>query len=445
MMTDSILAALAARKDLSDWLLVERRRSSSELYLVGRESDVARSVEKLDYTLLVFVDGEREGAKTRGDAKVCVHPSMSRAEIDATIDRAVFAASKSHNPWYPLPDAAPALTALPPSGFAARPTAEWMPRLRDILLGAEDGRRQGSSGASRINSLELYLDRIDMRVRNSRGVDAAWTRHAGYTEYVVEASGQEGEVELFDELHFSEPDENRLSGEIRRALDRADERARARPLPALGDLPLVLKAKEAAEILGWFFANADVGRSWLGSSPLTRGASVHGEGARPGDFDPLELALEAVIPGHPFSAPFDGEGVPLARRELIKDGVLLALCGESRYAHYLNLPCLGSSPLFSVGAGGLSAAEIAAAPHLEVGMFSDFRVDPDSGDFGGEIRLGWHFDGKERIPVTGGSIAGSLFENRGRLRTSRERTVSGPMYGPESVLLPAVSITGTHG
>ena len=47
--------------------------------------------------------------------------------------------------------------------------------------------------------------------------------------------------------------------------------------------------------------------------------------------------------------------------------------------------------------------------------------DADSGDFGAEIRLGYLFDGEKRIAITGGSVTGSLSENRGCLRLSQER------------------------
>lgn len=49
--------------------------------------------------------------------------------------------------------------------------------------------------------------------------------------------------------------------------------------------------------------------------------------------------------------------------------------------------------------------------------------DPATGDFGGEIRLAYLCRGTERIPVTGGSVTGTMAENRGRIRLSRERRV----------------------
>ena len=451
-MRETIKAVLAARPGVADWLLVELRKSGSEIYLIGDQTDISRAVESLNYTLLVYVDSETSGQQSRGEARVTLHPTMSEEEVARAVDRAIFAASRSRNPWYGLPEGAPPLVALPPGGFEGRSPASWAAELRDAILDAADpskglaerpGAMKGAlASAPRLNSLELFLTKRETRILSSRGVDVGFSSHEGYIEYVVEAEGEAGEVELFDDLRFSEPDFDRIGGEIEGALALVGERAHALPLPALADLPLILGGKEAASVLAWFFDNADAGRMWLGSSPFALGASVHGDSARAGEYDPIELAAEAILRGHPASAPFDEEGVPLARHPLVQGGELRGLAGSSRYSSYLKLPVVGGYRLFSVGAGSLGLDAMRARPHLEVARFSDFNVDPDSGDFGGEIRLGWHFDGKRRVPISGGSVTGSLFENRGRLRMSSEIGLAGSMLGPRNILLPAVSITG---
>ena len=436
MMMRKIEAALAAERGIADWKIVETRRRGSELYLVGGLTDMARGVEALEYRLVVYVDADVGGQKVRGDASVTIHPTMAAAELAATVGRAAFAASRSRNPWYPLPEPAPALTTLPASDFAARESAAWMGELRDAFLGHE------AVPGSRINSLELFLSRNETRIQSSRGIDQSFVQHSGYAEYTVEAKGRDGDVELTDDLRFSEPDLARLSGVIGSRLRMVHDRAEASPTPALSGLPLVLTGNEAAEALGWFFINSGSERAYTKASPFVLGESVHGEGARAGEYDPLELRAEAALPGHPRSAPFDLDGVPLAPRPCIEGGVLRTLVGPARYASYLGLPLTGDFGLFSVGPGGATLAELRSAPHLEAAFFSDFSVDPDSGDFGGEIRLAYHFDGKRRVPVHGGSVTGSLFENRGALRLSRELELSGPMRGPAAILLPSVSVTG---
>jgi predicted Zn-dependent protease len=436
MMIERIKAAISAQPSIADWRISEMRRSGAEWYFIGESLDSARAIEALDYRLSVYVDAELDGKKLRGEASVILHPTMSDAEIRALVSRSAFAASKARNAWYPLVEPAAARTVLPRSAFEGKPPEAWIEPLREALY--KDDSRE--SGAGRINSLELILTRSDVRIVNSRGVDAAFPRWRGYIEYTVEASGGAGDVELTDDLAFSEPDPLRLSSVLRSRLEIVRDRAGSRPTPSLAGLPLVLAGRQAEAVLEWFFTNIDAARVFRKASPFEMGGSVHGTTSE--GFDPISLTAEAVLPGAPESAPFDAEGFPLVRTPCIAGGLVTAFIGPSRYAHYLGRPVAGAFPLFSVAPGSLSAAELRSGPHLEVAFFSDFTVDPDSGDFGGEIRLGYWFDGKERKAVSGGSVTGSLFENRGGIRLSRETLLSGRMQGPEALLLPLVSVTG---
>jgi len=431
----ALRTAIAARGGIADWMITETVKSGSERYFIGTKTDMSRSVESRDYRLTVYVDGEKNGTRFRGEASASIHPTASARELAAIIDRAAFAASMSRNPWYELPEPRPALVTVPMSRFEGTSPAAGMNAVAEALFSPEHGR-------SRINSLELFLSRIERRVINSRGVDAGWTVWSGYSEYTIEATGKNGAVELTDDLRFSDPDYERLAAELSAALEAVSARAEAEPTPTIFEVPLVLSRKHAAETLGWFMTNLSSPRLFAKSSPLVLGESVHGPEARQGGYDPLELTAEPAIHGSPLSAPFDGEGTPLGRPVCASLGVAKAIIGPSRYAQYLGIPALGDHKLFSVGPGSRSPQTLRGGPYLEVVYFSDFVLDPDSGDFGGEIRLAWYSDGRSRRPVTGGSVSGAMMENRALLRYSDRIEANGPMRGPEAVLLPRVSVAG---
>ncbi|HQN27399.1 MAG TPA: Zn-dependent protease, partial [Mesotoga sp.] len=63
------------------------------------------------------------------------------------------------------------------------------------------------------------------------------------------------------------------------------------------------------------------------------------------------------------------------------------------------------------------------------------------GDFGGEIRLGWYFDGTKRVPVTGGSITGNLRDIES-LYLSREVELESDYLGPKSMMIEGFNIAG---
>jgi predicted Zn-dependent protease len=246
MKLNELREALRSRADIADWRIAETAKTGSECFLIGERLDLARSAQTRDYQATVFVDAESDGSKLRGAASASIHPTMSAAEIRAVLDRAVFAASKSRNPWYPLAGPRPASVSVPRSGFEGRAPESWTD---EILKALSAGARRAGEAGGRVNSLELFLGKAERRVLSSQGVDASWSGWSGTVELTVEADGPSGGVELTDWIHFSEPDFGRLGDKMGRRIASVADRAAARPTPALAGLPLVLAGKEAEAIL----------------------------------------------------------------------------------------------------------------------------------------------------------------------------------------------------
>ena len=71
-------------------------------------------------------------------------------------------------------------------------------------------------------------------------------------------------------------------------------------------------------------------------------------------------------------------------------------------------------------------------------------MDTITGDFAGEIRLGWYKDGDKLIPVTGGSISGNINEVHKEMYLSKEVQKLNNFIGPYSVKLFNVNIAGVE-
>lgn len=436
---------------VADWRLVQKSISRQEQYFVHEAMEQVRAVDEIQYSLTVYVDSENGGKKFRGEATVGIQPSHTRDEVDAKIRQAVFAASKSRNPWFELPGPAEAKVALPASGFEELGEALRMRSVRDALYAPEtalaaSGRAQSDSPAGaivpRINSLELFVSREERRLLNSRGFDYSLTQWAGYSEFVVEANSKAGPVELFDDIHFSDPDPARLSETTGARLAQVRDRAVAQPMPALKDIPVILVGKEAEDVFAWFFDNSNTATIYSKASPFQVGMNIQRSSDDEAVADPIDLWAEPVIPGIPASYPFDADGFPLERTSVIEGGVLKTLVGSIRHADWLSVPRKGNFALFSVSPGTMSLDEMHAAPYLEPIMFSDFRLDSVTGDFGAEVRLAYYFDGVHRVPVTGGSISGSVAELRAGMRRSVECALASRSLCPRAVVLHGVSVTG---
>ncbi len=431
-MTERIARALAAAGGLSDWRVVETKKNGYERYFVKTELECSREVDTVEYRVTAYVDSTKDGEKVRGDSSFMVHPTMDDAELAAAAKRAVFAASKVANKPYELPGPGAARVSLPDAGCEGRDPAALLETARKALFEAD-----GRDGAT-VNSLEIFLTRVETRIRNSRGVDASWTTWKGFTEYVVNAPGPKGEIELYGSLKFGSMDPKRLSRAVAEKLSQARDRAQAVPTPDIKGVPILLSCDNAGELFNYFFANCSALGVFQKISPFAVGSSAQGDAV---SGDRISMGAEAVIAGHPESAPFDQDGLPISSFACVSAGEVRGFFGPKRYCGYLGIPETGDYALFSVAPGSARAAELRSRPHFEPVVFSDFFADPATGDFGGEVRLGYWFDGAKRIPVTGGSVTGSLLEARGSLRASSELFVGKFGSHPEVVLVPKANVT----
>ena len=525
---------------IADWRLVERNIQRQERYYIVDSAEQARSIDEVVYSLTVYVDSiddvshpsfcsnentpdeasansapsskkvdsSEAPRRFRGEATITIFPSFSLEECVAKIRQAVFAASKSHNPWFSLPAPSPLSVQVPISGFEALSFEDRVKSIRSALyspfehmnqpkaMPIVDSLAMPKNANPRINSLELFISKEQRRLLNSQGIDYSRTIWRGYSEFVVEADspadiasnsptdssadspsnnpadspsnslsknladGSAGSsadnpystVELFDDIEFSEPDPARLAQSIGNRLIQVSDRALAKPMPKLSGIALILRGKEAEEIFSWFFENSRTEAIYSKASPFRPGANVQGgneniEAEHKGNgaiIEPLDLWAEPVISGLPASAAFDSDGFPLERTLVIENGILKTLIGSVRHADWLGVPRKGAFLLFSVPGGSMSLEEIHSEPYLEPVMFSDFRLDSMTGDFGAEVRLAYYFDGKNVTPVTGGSISGSMSTMRATMRRSKETTTMSRSVCPIAVMLQGAIIAGAR-
>jgi len=68
------------------------------------------------------------------------------------------------------------------------------------------------------------------------------------------------------------------------------------------------------------------------------------------------------------------------------------------------------------------------------------QMDRLSGLVGGEVRLGYYFDGEKEIPVTGFTFTGNLHELKGLMEYSKEEVTYARYHGPKYILLPKTKI-----
>ena len=143
---------------------------------------------------------------------------------------------------------------------------------------------------------------------------------------------------------------------------------------------------------------------------------------------------------------------------LLQDGKVQNFWGLTRLCQYINVPTTGEyDTIICENPGTMTLDEMkkqvkkTGRPVLMPVLFSGMEIDVLSGDFGGEMRLAYLYDGKSVKAVTGGSINGNIIEAQKTIRFSKERqrffttdTAFGGINfeGPLAALFENISVAG---
>ncbi len=430
-MLEKLKEILQHTNSISDFRITETRKSGLEWYLIGKEIETARSKDIIDYEVAVYADSNN--GNSRGACIFHIQPTMNEKEILTSINRAVQTAKNIHNDWYPIPETNHAKDPehIPQSQFSKLSLSEAMQVVCESLY-----RYDGFDGAT-INSLELFLTKVDERIINSRGIDVGFSRYHGYTEYIVNAGSGTQEIELYDYILFSEPLLEKLSNIVKQKLLQANDRLSAIPTPDCSGFPVIFSGSPAEEFYQYWFQACQNSAMYQHTSPFTLGENTSLPDTTG---DTITLRAVPFVAGSPRSRLYDSEGFALKPITCIDNGILTTLIGPLKYAHYLKQQPCGSHPLFELSGGKYSKTTLTTQQHLEAVSFSDFYLDPSTGNFGGELRLGYLVANGKRTPVTGGSITGSIPENRGMILFSSELCNYATCRAPELCLVPKVRI-----
>jgi len=414
----------------SAWKIKSVQKERQESYWIKGKLDQSRIVKTEEHFLTIYVDSIEEDQKYRGSQEMVITGFDEESEIDGKINRAIIAAKEAKAPWYPLAQQSPQLPTKTNS-FDRFPLNYWQETLGDILNKAEVSQRVW------INSSEIHLGKNKVRLTNSQGLDIEYTYYRGMIDLVVTAKGADDrEYELHKEIRFSDFEPEILKSQIQHTLQLAQDRAKATSLPRNLDCPVILTGTTVRDFFSYYHFQCTGKMDYQGMTSLKTGDSVYGEG------DKLTLKVLPMLYNSPYSAPVDNDGLPFRELCLIQDGVIKTKGYNLQYSHYAQEPPTPLSPNFTVAPGSVETPDLKGHAYLEIVSFSDFDMDHLAGNFGGEIRLGYYYDGEKRVPVTGGSISGNVLETQKSFRFSVTMMTLENYEGPAYILLKDASISG---
>ncbi|MCL2201741.1 MAG: metallopeptidase TldD-related protein [Oscillospiraceae bacterium] len=439
-----------------EYLIKESNIHRIENYNIKKRSEMFREVDVTELLLTVYVtfsqtDENGEEIKYKGSYDTQIHPGTSFDNLRKIISQAVFAAGFVKNAWYPLvlpaaDDEAAGAAAVAAMGAGAEVTLDEKEALKKLQAAfyEDDNHERGHIAYS-----EFFLTRRDVRILNSSGVDVSYSAYEAYVETAVhwrsEAEGEErGEIEVYEDFRFSlsagvDAACEMLKSRVAQLFSVAEKKAAAVPTPQVNDINILLSGDCLREFFGYYLQRADAQLIYQKLSTYEEGAQVQGG---EGHCDKISLTLKPMLKGSAQGRPYDDDGMQLAEHDIILGGKLQKVRASTRFASYLGIAPTGSTDNFHITGGTASTDELKREPYLELISFSSFEVNPVTGDFGSEIRLGFYFDGEKTIPVTGGSISGNAAQVQDTLRMSAKERQYNNYLGPETISFRRASISG---
>ena len=415
---------LEENKTVSDYRINRTGRTSSELFFVHRNLETSRATDVCDMNVTVYVD--HDGKK--GESSFAVYESMTETDLRLKIAEAAERAKLVFNEPYEIPCGEKTEREVP-SNFKNYEPKELAAKIAEAAFKA-DNYENGS-----INALEIFVNKFEITVVNSKGVDVTEVKYNAMVEAIPTWNENGESVELYEAYRFTEFDTDEITAEIDEKMKEVRDRKHAVKPAKKIEADVVLNVKEAGELF------SELANDLTFASVYSH-YNLHkiGDDLQNGDGDKITLEMKGAMKGSEYSAAFDADGVSLTDKKIISGGKVEGYFGTNRFASYLGEKPTGNLQCVSVEKGSLTDKELGEKPCLECVSLSGLQIDLYNDYIGGEIRLAYYRHDGVAEPVTGISMSGKLSEVLAGIRLSDKTKVRGYYGGPYKVLLKGMEI-----
>lgn len=421
------IVSLLKESGVHAWELSDVKTRGWEFSFIRHALDQnrAKNVEHIQIKVYQLV----EDGKFMGSASAELPPTATEDEAKKLISDLAYRATLVKNRPYPLN---------PPRA------GEPMTEVTDIAAVAEDFIRSmralPETEGEDVNSYEIFVSDKIRRFLNSEGVDITERFPDSMIEVVVNARRDGHEIELYRNFTSGSCDSEALKRDLSRAMAYGRDRLIARPTPKLGTANVLFSGADACSIYEYFVERCNAAMIFRKFSDWTVGKPID-EDIRG---DKVNVYARRTLPNSSRNRGFDGEGAPIRDTALLEESVPKEILGGRMFASYMGLENSFNPTNIEVSGGTKTEEELRTGPYLEAVEFSDFQVDSMTGDIFGEIRLGYWHDGDTVIPVSGGSVSGSMMDFVKEFYMSVELAQYDSMRIPALTLLKNVTVTGAE-
>lgn len=285
-----------------------------------------------------------------------------------------------------------------------------------------------ATGISKIDAASTTYDEQHFHLATSNGFSGGYRRNSQSLSCVaITGDGTDMERDYYSDRRVYGSDLPAPEDVGRIAAERTIARAGARK-PKTGAYPVVFDERVASGLIGHLLmaangASISRGQSWL--------RDKLGEQLLPSALSITEEPHRSRISS---SRPFDGEGLPTAAREIVKDGVLTGWTLNLYHARKLGMESSGNASRGTGGPPGSSISNIALTQSAQSRqeLLSDIgtgllvtsmigsTINPNTGDYSRGASGFWVENGEITYPVNECTIAGNLLEMLMTLRPAND-------------------------
>lgn len=425
----------ARMRDLKDLILENKevtyfkintvKTNSFQLFFVHKNLETIRNTDTKDIKVTIYVlhDGKL------GDSEFTVYSSNTEEEIIEKINSSVEKAKLVSNSPYILPKKEEE-TYSNDTNFNDYSLEEIAKVTQEAVFKA-DCYKDGS-----INALEIFITKYNIEVENSNGLKKSQITYDAMIEAIPTWNGERESVELYEQYHFNTLDKEKITAEIDDKMKAVKARYEATKPDEVKEVNILLRSSEILAMINELAWDINYATIYSKSNKYQLGDNLQ-ENAQ-GDL--LSVTVKARIPGSTDSRFFDNDGVNIEDVKVISNGKFVNSFGNNQYAQYLNLKPTGNPRCTTLEGGKKKEEELKASPYLECVSMSGIQVDKFNDYIGGEVRLGYYFDGKGVKPITGISISGSLSNVLKNMYLSKDCIQNGSYFGPKLMLLKGMKV-----
>lgn len=415
---------LKAKQELKDFLINEEAKESFELFFVKDKLETVRKTNTLDQKVTIYV----KNGEFLGNYTFSLLASDTKASFEKKLDEAIFNAKLIKNKDYDLPS-------------GTKTNHNLKSNIKDyspLELGTkifETIQRAISKTSSKINALEVFINKKITKVINSRGVNRKMTSYDVFIE-AIPTYDSEDSFELYKTISFAEFNEEKLEREVIESLNNVKARAEAKAIELPKTVDVLLNIEEVCQFFDEINYNLTYPALYSKSSIYELNDTLTKKPLA----DKVTMKATSKLPSSIYQRPFDVDGVLLKEKKLISNNKVVGFYGATRFSSYLGMEQTGDLPCFEVKPGSLKLEDLNGQCYLNCLSFSGLQVDFYQDYIGGEVRLGILNKDNEQVSVSSFTISGKASDVLKDLHLSSEVDVYSNYKGPKYLLIKNMKI-----